>query len=63
MVVLRKIAVVLFGVAWAAFAYLLWPEGIAEREVSSIPLVDLLKVASIAAVAAGIGISIWTWRG
>ena len=60
---LRKAVVVLFGLAWAAFAYLLWPEGIADREVSSITVTDLLKLASILSVAAGVAISIWTWRG
>ena len=59
----RKIVVVLFGVAWAIFAYLLWPEGIAERDVGSITLVDLLKIASIGSVAVGVALSVWTWRG
>jgi hypothetical protein len=61
--VFRKVVVVLFGLAWAAFAYLLWPEGIADREVSAITVTDLLKLASILAVAAGAALSIWTWRG
>ena len=58
----RKIAVVLFAAAWAAFAYLLWPEGIADRQVSTIGTVDLLKLASIGSVALGILVCIWTWR-
>lgn len=52
-----------FAVAWAAFAYLLWPEGISERQVSAISTADLLRLASIASVAFGILITIWTWRG
>lgn len=59
---LRKIAVLLFAAAWAAFAYLLWPEGIADRQVASITIVDLLKLGSIGSVAIGVILTVWTWR-
>jgi len=61
--VFRKIAVLSFAVAWAAFAYLLWPEGISDRQVSAISMADVLRLASIVSVALGILLTVWTWRG
>ena len=59
----RKVAVVMFAAAWAAFAYLVWPEGINYRDPGSLTIRDLLKLASIGSVALGVVLTVWTWRG
>jgi hypothetical protein len=59
----RKIAAILFGLGWAAFAYVLLPESVIETPDDPVTGGEVLRVAcSVLSLIAGGVMSVITWR-
>jgi len=62
-VLFRKIAAILFGLGWAAFAFVLLPESVIETPDDPVTGGEVLRVAcSVLSLIAGGVMSVITWR-